>query len=347
MVKIKAIASYERCRVLDECPFELRHQQDFLDALEVLKMWYAQHKRVSLHITLFLKEAITEPQSQAESNPRSIGRQRTATQWQLAKLPDILQGEAAAGNSMPQVADYWTYSNSQCRNKDKMCWVNKQHPDTRDNAADHYPVCGEIFRQWSRKIADGLSTVEQPSQQIIVLLVNWREKERKKGTQAQQTPRLAEDISSTMNQLLQTLIAAQTQHLAQNLYGGLHNLSAPLSNPPNPPPYAPPYAPPALSSPVHLNSDPNEILMQFFDWLIGRSGEQQKETLEHIRDKLLDEDWNLDTLRNERKGGEIIIAIWESYGFRLGMLANIRCKISKFKRQRPQRPRSSGSNSSS
>jgi hypothetical protein len=38
MVKIEAIASYERCRVLDECPFELRHQQDFLDALEVLKM---------------------------------------------------------------------------------------------------------------------------------------------------------------------------------------------------------------------------------------------------------------------------------------------------------------------
>ncbi|KAI9764941.1 MAG: hypothetical protein M1840_007966 [Geoglossum simile] len=280
---------------------------------------------------LFLKEAITELQSQAESNPRPIGGRRTATQWQLAKLPDILQGEAAASNSMPQVADYWTCSNSQCRNKDKTCWVNKRHLDARNNAADHYPVCGEIFRQWSHEIADGLSTVEQPSQQIIVLLVNWQEKERKKGTQAQQTLRLAEDILSTMNQLLQTLIAAQTQHLAQNLYGGLHNLSAPLSNPPNPPLYAPPYAPPALSSPVHSNSDLNEILMQFFDWLISRSGEQQKETLEHIRDKLLDEDWNLDTLRNERKGGEMTMAIWESYGFRLGTLANIRCKISEFK----------------
>ncbi|KAI9766185.1 MAG: hypothetical protein M1840_006752 [Geoglossum simile] len=259
-------------------------------------MWYMQHKRVSLRITLFLKEAIPEPRSQAESNLnlRPTGGRRTATQWQLAELPNILQGEAATGNSMPQVADYWTCSNSQCRNKNKTCWVNKRHPDARDNAADHYPVSGEIFRWWSHEIADELSMVELPSQQIIVLLVNWQEKERKKGTQAQQTSRPAEDISSTTNQLLQTLIAAQTQHLAQNLYGELHNLSVPPSSPRNPSPYAPPYAlpyaPPAPSSPVHSNSNPSEILAQFFDWLIGRSNEQQKETLEHIKDRLLDED---------------------------------------------------------
>ncbi|KAI9775778.1 MAG: hypothetical protein M1839_000906 [Geoglossum umbratile] len=74
--------------VLDECLFELQHQQDFLDALKVLKMWYTQHKR------------------------------------------------------------------------------------------------------------------------IIVLLVNWQEKEWKRSIQAQQTFKLAEDILSTTNQLLQTLIAA-------------------------------------------------------------------------------------------------------------------------------------------
>ncbi|KAI9772130.1 MAG: hypothetical protein M1840_001419, partial [Geoglossum simile] len=234
IVKLEAIASYKRCRTLDECPFELQNQQDFLGALEVLKMWYTQHKRVSLRITLFLKEAIPEPRTQAESTPRYTSSRRTTTQQQLAELPNILQGEAAAGNLMPQVADYWICSNN------------------------HYPVSGEIFRQWSREIADGLSTVEQPSQQIIVLLVNWRERERKKSTQAQQAPKPAEDISSTTNQLLQTLIAAQTQHLAQNLYGGLHNLSTSSSNPP-------PYTPLAPSSPVHSNSDPSEILTQFFD----------------------------------------------------------------------------------
>ncbi|KAI9860125.1 MAG: hypothetical protein M1813_006235 [Trichoglossum hirsutum] len=214
VVRLEAVASYERCRALDECPLELQSQQNFLDALEILKMWHEQHKRVSLYVTLYLKEAITEPQSQASSSSRTTSSRRTATQRQLAELPFILQSEAAAGNSMPQVADYWTCLNSQCRNKGKTCWVNKLRPDARDNAADHYPVSGEVFRRWSHEISDKLSTVEQPSQQIIVLLVNWRERERKKSTQAQQTPRPAEDISSTTNQLLQTLIAAQTQQLA-------------------------------------------------------------------------------------------------------------------------------------
>ncbi|KAI9762489.1 MAG: hypothetical protein M1840_001249, partial [Geoglossum simile] len=156
--------------------------------------------------------------------------------------------------------------------------------------------------------------------------------ERKKGIQAQQTSRPAEDISSTTNQLLQTLITAQTQHLAQNLYGGLHSLSAPPSNPPpslllGPPPnpllYALPYALPAPSSPIYSNSDPSKILAQFFDWLIYRSNEQQRELLEYIKDRLLDKDWNLDTLHNEHKGGVMTMAIWESYGFKLGMLTNI------------------------
>jgi len=40
-------------------------------------------------------------------------------------------------------------------------------------------------------------------------------------------------------------------------------------------------------------------------------------------------------------------AIWESYGFKLGTLANIRSKISEFKQQRrPQSQSSSRSNSS-
>jgi hypothetical protein len=106
-------------------------------------------------------------------------------------------------------------------------------------------------------------------------------------------------------------------------------------------------APPAPSSPIRSETDPSELLAQFFDWFILRSNQQQKEALENIRTKLLDEDWNLDTLREERKGGAMTIAIWESYSFKLGTLANIRSKISEFKQQwRPQSQGSSRSNSS-
>ena len=105
--------------------------------------------------------------------------------------------------------------------------------------------------------------------------------------------------------------------------------------------------PPAPSSPIRSDTDPNELLGQFFDWFILRFGRQQKEALENIRSKLLDEDWNLKTLCKEHKGGAMTVAIWESYGFKLGTLANIRSKISEFKQQqRHQSQGSSGSNSS-
>lgn len=121
VVRLEAVASYERCRALDECPFELQSQRDILNALEMLKMWHKQRKRVSLRVTLYLKEAIIEPQSQVDSSTRTASSRRTATQRQLAELPDILQGEAAIGNSMLQVADHWTCLSGQCRNKGKTC----------------------------------------------------------------------------------------------------------------------------------------------------------------------------------------------------------------------------------
>ncbi|KAI9763811.1 MAG: hypothetical protein M1840_009065 [Geoglossum simile] len=71
------------------------------------------------------------------------------------------------------------------------------------------------------------------------------------------------------------------------------------------------------------------------------------EILDNIKNKLLDENWNLDTLCDERKGGAMTTAIWESYGFKLGTLANIRIKLSEFKQQRrPQSHDSTGNNSS-
>jgi hypothetical protein len=174
--------------------------------------------------------------------------------------------------------------------------------------------------------------VEQPSQNLIVQLVNWRERDRKKTADL---PKPIEG-SSTTDQLIQTFLVTQIQQLAQQQSSTLqHTL-----------PIRPPLSL-APSSPIWSDSDPSELLAQFFDWFILHFGRQQKEALENIQSKLLDEDWNLETLRNERKGGAMTVAIWESYGFKLGTLANIRSKISEFKQQRrPQSQGSNGSNSS-
>jgi hypothetical protein len=221
---------------------------------------------------------------------------------------------------MPQIADRWPCKNSQCRNKGKTCWQNKKQPDGPDHVSNHYPVPGELFRQWNCEINEELSTVEQPSQNLIVQLVNWRERDCKKTAEL---PKPIEG-SSTTDQLIQTFLVTQIRQLAQQQPSEL--------------PYALPtpiYPPlPAPSSPVQSDSDPSEILAQFFDWFIQRSSVQQREALGDIQRKLLNEDWNLETLRDERKGGAMTVAIWESYSFKLGTLANIRSKISEFKQQR-------------
>ena len=335
VIRLEAVASFERCRAIDECPFDLQDQQDITRLHEVLRMWHARRKRVSVRITLYLKEDIPQlqPQSQQDSSIRTGGAsRRTATQRQLANLPMVLQSEQSTGNLMPQIADRWPCTNSQCRNKGKTCWQNKKRPDGPDHVSNHYPVPGELFRRWNREINEELSTVEQPSQNLIVQLVNWRERDRKNATQL---PKPVEG-SSTTEQLMQTFLVTQIQQLAQQQQSStlLHSL------PIRPPQFAP-------SSPIQSDSDPSELLAQFFDWFILRSSIQQKEALENIRSKLLDEDWNLETLRDERKGGAMTVAIWESYGFKLGTLANIRSKISEFKQQRrPQSRNSNGSNSS-
>jgi hypothetical protein len=327
VVKLEAVASFERCRAVDECPFDLQDQGDIVRVHEVLRMWYKQRKRVSVRITLYLKEDIAEPQSQPDSSARAggIGR-RTATQRQLADLPMVLGSEQSSGNLMPQIADRWPCKNSQCRNKGKTCWQNKKRPNGPDHVSNHYPIPGELFRRWNREINEELSTVEQPSQNLIVQLVNWRERDRKKTTEL---PKSIES-SSTTDQLIQTFLVTQIQQLAQQQSSTLLQTL--------------PIHPPPPSSPIQSNSDPSELLAQFLDWFILRSSAYQKEALENIRGKLLDEDWNLETLRDERKGGAMTAAIWESYGFKLGTLANIRSKISEFKQQR--RPRSQGSNQS-
>ena len=66
MVKLTAVASFECCRAVDECLFDIINKQDLDSIYEELKMWHGQWKRVSLWVTLHLKEDITEPQLQPE-----------------------------------------------------------------------------------------------------------------------------------------------------------------------------------------------------------------------------------------------------------------------------------------
>ena len=155
-------------------------------------------------MTLYLeekKEEIVTTRGQQTIRP---GR-RTVTQAQLVTLPEVLQAEASSGNAMPAIADRWTCHNLSCRNKGKTCWRD-QHPNAADNHLHHYPVPGELFRDWSREITDGKSTVDQPSHRIVVKLVSWKERDRSKNNvvTAQNNPPAGTASSTTVRTLVQT-----------------------------------------------------------------------------------------------------------------------------------------------
>jgi hypothetical protein len=67
----------------------------------------------------------------------------------------------------------------------------------------------------------------------------------------------------------------------------------------------------------------------------GFNSNQQRKTLKLIKEKLMEDMWNIDTLKVSKREGEgMTNAIWEAYEFKIGMLARIRGNISTFKLSR-------------
>ena len=80
-----------------------------------------------------------------------------------------------------------------------------------------------------------------------------------------------------------------------------------------------------------------KLLGQFFDWLADQQGfrsKQQRALLEPIKEKLMEDQWNIDTLKPRKPDDGMTLDIWEAYGFKIGLLARIRSKVSDFKRSR-------------
>ena len=65
------------------------------------------------------------------------------------------------------------------------------------------------------------------------------------------------------------------------------------------------------------------MLERFFEWYITQYAAMQGDLLKSICEKLVAEDWSIDTPRAPERGGSMTMVIWESYGFRLGTLAKL------------------------
>ena len=80
------------------------------------------------------------------------------------------------------------------------------------------------------------------------------------------------------------------------------------------------------SSPIHTEKDSQDLLAEFFDWLIkqpGYNNEQKIELYMKIKDTLVKEEWELDTLRERKDGKGMTEEAWDRYGFKIGTLAII------------------------
>ena len=69
--------------------------------------------------------------------------------------------------------------NIHCRNKGKTYWQNKLSPDSPDIAINHYPINSVDFQRWNKELLSRAFTVEQPSQNIIMILAGSRKRSKK------------------------------------------------------------------------------------------------------------------------------------------------------------------------
>src|SRR5438046_2709831 len=233
---------------------------------------------------------------------------------------------------MPAIADQWTCMNIRCHNKGRTCWQQKK-PNGPDLAENHYPVSGEIFQKWSKEIAKEISTVDQPSEEVVVELVKWKERDCKKNP-IEGSAKMED--SSTTNALLNAYLVTSLKQLNTPT---LSTSSAPSSS--------------SLCIPtsrIHSETDSQELLTQFFEYLMtlpGLRSEHKREALTKISNVLVEDEWEIDLLRESKDGKGMTDIRWERYGLKRGMLEKIRRHIKDCKGQRSRRLQSSGGSRSS
>ncbi len=180
------------------------------------------------------------------------------------------------------------------------------------------------MRKWSKEIKQNLSTPDEPSSRMIAESVEHRSERRHRSTALKASKK--EAVSSTdklFEQLVKMSVMTMVsqQQYQQRIIPPLLSFDSSQR--------------PAPSNPVRSNTDSSDILYgsSLSGRYIDRYAAQQSSMME-ICKKLINEDWELDNLRTESKGGAITSEIWERYGFKIGTLAKSQNKISEFKHAR-------------
>ena len=219
--QLEAVASHEKSRACNVCQQQISSVMDLVQAINIIKEWYQRwpHRSLRLDFNLCLKEVKkTIPEASAATSSLMGGKKtrkgrKTATSSQLSYLPELLAAKEGSGNYIPKIADKWSCTNRHCSNFPKTCWRNST-PTASDNVLHHYPVSSEILVRWNRELLKGKSTVDQPLQNIVVQLANW--KERKKKTVELEQPPKETERNNTVDNLLKILLVKELRSQPQS-----------------------------------------------------------------------------------------------------------------------------------
>jgi hypothetical protein len=106
-------------------------------------------------------------------------------------------------------------------------------PKAPNTADDHYPIPPDLFRRWSKEINNEISTLEQPSLQLIIALCRWRDRSRKKDESIAKLNQqsAASTAASTTSKLFNIFLVTQLKQLTQQSTSSLATQhAAPLNS---------------------------------------------------------------------------------------------------------------------
>ncbi|KAF2876489.1 hypothetical protein BDV95DRAFT_484102 [Massariosphaeria phaeospora] len=124
---------------------------------------------------ILMDDPAAQPQLPTPSRAPGARVRNTATQIQEDGLARVIVAEQAGGGVALGIRDHWACRDAHCENFPLTCWVRRREgqPDQFEN---HYAVNGHIIAMWAREVSQERSTIQEPSDNVRVAILQDRDR---------------------------------------------------------------------------------------------------------------------------------------------------------------------------
>ena len=130
----------------------------------------------------------------------------TATNRQLAELPDVMAIDQMGNGPAIQIRDAWRCQDTMCSNYAHVCYFQRTE-SVLVRFSDHMPVEGNIVAIWAREVSLQRCTVEAPSDNVRLMIVRSHEQARRRRARSDS------DGEPTIKDMFKLLIASAASQL--------------------------------------------------------------------------------------------------------------------------------------